>query len=80
MAQRRRHVQILTLERRLADEANQLRAEAKKLPPGSTREVLLRKAPERDGRAYLRAAVIPRFETANLKAVIFSDREQVPVV
>ena len=55
MAQRRRHVQILTLERRLADEAKQLRAEAKNLPGG-------------------------RFETANLKPVIFSDREQVPVV
>ena len=53
MAQRRRHVQILTLERRLADEANQLRAEAKKLPPGSTREVLLRKARQNETAAHI---------------------------
>ena len=53
MAQRRRHVQVLTLERRLADEANQLRAEAKKLPPGSTREALLRKARQNETAAHI---------------------------
>ena len=46
MQRRRRIKQILTLEERLAEEAKRLREEAKKLPPGPSREVLLRKARE----------------------------------
>ena len=46
MQRRRRIKHILSLEERLADEANRLREEAKRLPPGPTREGLLRKARE----------------------------------
>jgi hypothetical protein len=46
MQRRRRIKQILTLEERLAEEAKRLREEAKKLPPGPSREDLLRKARE----------------------------------
>ena len=46
MQRRRRIKQILTLEERLAEKAKRLREEAKKLPPGPSREDLLRKARE----------------------------------
>jgi hypothetical protein len=42
--QRRRFKQIVSLEARLADEAKRLREEARLLPPGATREELIRKA------------------------------------
>jgi hypothetical protein len=42
--QRRRFKQPQTLEERLLDEAKSLRDEAKLLPPGATREQVLRKA------------------------------------
>jgi len=44
MKQRRRFKQTTTLEARLAQEAERLREEAKKLPHGPEREILLRKA------------------------------------
>ena len=44
--QRRRFKQTLTLEERLAIEAQRLREEAKKLPPGAEQAELLRKARE----------------------------------
>ena len=46
--QRRRFKQITSLEQRLAEEAQRLREQAKKLPPGPDRERLLRKAREDD--------------------------------
>jgi hypothetical protein len=42
--QRRRFKQTQTLQERLAEEAERLRAEAKLLAPGALREHLLRKA------------------------------------
>ncbi|SHN80597.1 hypothetical protein SAMN05444170_4435 [Bradyrhizobium erythrophlei] len=44
--QRRRFKQITSLEQRLSEEAKRLREQAKKLPPSSDRERLLRKARE----------------------------------
>ena len=44
--QRRRFRQITSLEQRLAEEAQRLREQAKKLPPGPDRERLLRKVRE----------------------------------
>jgi hypothetical protein len=44
MQSRRRFTQTLSLEERLAEEAERLREEAKSLPPGAARETLLRKA------------------------------------
>jgi hypothetical protein len=44
MKQRRRIKQILSLEERLAEEAKRLRDQAKRLPPGPKREILLCKA------------------------------------
>jgi hypothetical protein len=44
MQQRRRYIQIASLEDFLALEAIRLREEAKLLPPGSFRETILRKA------------------------------------
>jgi hypothetical protein len=44
MTQRRRFKQTTTLEERLAQEAERLREEAKKLPHSHERETLLRKA------------------------------------
>ncbi|MET3990575.1 hypothetical protein ABID65_002210 [Bradyrhizobium sp. S3.9.2] len=44
MTQRRRFKQTTTLEERLAQEAQRLREEAKRLPHGPEREFLLRKA------------------------------------
>jgi hypothetical protein len=46
MQHRRRFKQPLTLEERLAKEAQRLREEAKKLPPGPEQADLLRKARE----------------------------------
>jgi hypothetical protein len=42
--ERRRFVQTQSLEERLAEEANRLRAEAKLLPPGAVRDELIRRA------------------------------------
>ena len=53
MQRRRRIKHILTLEERLAEEAKRLREEAKKLPPGPTRERLLRKAREDEAVAHM---------------------------
>ena len=44
MENRRHSVQTSPLEERLAEEARQLREEAKSLPPGPGRDALLRKA------------------------------------
>ena len=44
MQQRHRVKQIASLEDRLAAEAQRLRAEAKSLPPGTSRDALIRKA------------------------------------
>jgi len=44
MMQRRRFKQAAALEERLALEAQRLREEAKRLPPGSECEILLRRA------------------------------------
>ena len=44
MMKRRRFKQTTTLEERLAQEAQRLREEAKRLPHGAEREILLRKA------------------------------------
>ena len=44
MMKRRRFKQTTTLEERLAQEAQRLREEAKRLPHGPEREILLRKA------------------------------------
>jgi hypothetical protein len=42
--ERRRFTQAQSLEERLAEEAKRLRAEAKLLPPGAIRDVMIRKA------------------------------------
>ena len=42
--ERRRFNQTQSLEERLAEEAKRLRAEAKLLPPGAIRDMLIRKA------------------------------------
>ncbi|MET4487021.1 hypothetical protein [Bradyrhizobium sp. LA7.1] len=44
MQQRRRFKQTISLEARLAKEAKRLREEAKALPPGLERDLILRKA------------------------------------
>ncbi|WP_439369568.1 hypothetical protein ACRQ5Q_12995 [Bradyrhizobium sp. PMVTL-01] len=44
MLKRRRYKQTKTLDQRLAEEAAHLRDEARALPPGRAREMLLRKA------------------------------------
>jgi hypothetical protein len=44
MQQRRRFKQISSLEGRLAEEAKRLREQAKALPPGHERDIILRKA------------------------------------
>jgi hypothetical protein len=53
MQRRRRIKHMLSLEERLAEEANRLREEAKRLPPGPTREGLLRKAREDELGAHM---------------------------
>jgi hypothetical protein len=42
--QRRRLIQLKSLEERLAEDAKRLREEAKLLPPGAMRDATLRKA------------------------------------
>lgn len=44
MTERRRFKQTQSLEERLSQQAKRLREEARRLPPGATREALLRKA------------------------------------
>jgi hypothetical protein len=46
--QRRRVIQEFPLGKRLARQANQARADANKLPPGTEREALLEKARQAD--------------------------------
>jgi len=53
MQRRRRIKHLLSLEERLAKEAKRLREEAKMLPPGPTREGLLRKAREDEMVAHM---------------------------
>jgi hypothetical protein len=53
MKHRRRFKQIKSLEERLAQEAERLRGEAKKLPPGFHRETLLRKARQAETGSHL---------------------------
>ena len=53
MQRRRRIKQTLTLEQRLAQEAQRLREEAKALPPGPSQERLLRKARQDEMVAHL---------------------------
>jgi hypothetical protein len=65
MQHRRRFKQIDSLEERLAQEAERLRAEAKKLPPGFQRETLLRKARQAEI-ARERVAEIARVAAARL--------------
>ncbi|WP_354220614.1 hypothetical protein [Bradyrhizobium sp. F1.4.3] len=53
MQHRRRVKQTLSLEERLAQEAQRLREQAKRLPPGSEREILLRKARQAETGSHL---------------------------
>nr|WP_249141254.1 hypothetical protein [Bradyrhizobium manausense] len=53
MPQRRRVKQIASLEDRLVQEAERLREQAKKLPPGAEREILLRKARQCDTGSHM---------------------------
>ena len=53
MTQRRRVKQTAPLEDRLAQEAQKLRAQARKLPPGAERETLLRKARQYDTGSHM---------------------------
>ncbi|MCC8937592.1 hypothetical protein XH93_32275 [Bradyrhizobium sp. CCBAU 51753] len=53
MRRRRRVKQIHSLETRLANEAKELREQARCLPPGAKREALLRKARNDENTAYL---------------------------
>lgn len=53
MKQRRRVKQTIPLEERLAKEAQQLRQEAKTLPPGARREELVRKARQAETGSHL---------------------------
>nr|WP_084518512.1 MULTISPECIES: hypothetical protein [unclassified Bradyrhizobium] len=50
---RRRATQIIPLEDRLGQEANELRQRARKLPPCREREVLLRRARHNETTAHL---------------------------
>jgi hypothetical protein len=53
MKHRRRFKQTTTLEDRLAQEAERLKEEAKKLPHGPEREILLRKARQAETGSHL---------------------------
>jgi hypothetical protein len=53
MQKRRRFIHTTTLEERLADEAGQLRDQAKMLPAGAERENLLRKAKQCDTASHI---------------------------
>ncbi|WOH83292.1 hypothetical protein RX327_09215 [Bradyrhizobium sp. BEA-2-5] len=50
---RRRVRQITSLEERLTEEAKSLRQEAKTLPPGIEKEMLLKKARQNDAAAQM---------------------------
>jgi hypothetical protein len=50
---RRRFKQTTSLQERLAAAANRLRAEARSLPPGHRREMLLRKARQNETASHL---------------------------
>ncbi len=51
--ERRRFRQIQSLEKRLAEEAKRLRAEAKLLPPGAERDEMIRKARQAEIAAHM---------------------------
>ena len=51
--ERRRFNQTQSLEERLAEEANRLRAEAKLLPPGATRDETIRRAREAETGSHM---------------------------
>ncbi|MHC2279980.1 hypothetical protein ACVME8_006623 [Bradyrhizobium diazoefficiens] len=51
--ERRRFKQMVSLEERLAEEAEHLREEAKSLPPGIEREQILRKARQAETGAHI---------------------------
>lgn len=51
--QRRRFKQAETLEQRLAEEAKRLRDEARLLPPGATRNEVIRKARQAEIGAHI---------------------------
>jgi hypothetical protein len=53
MQKRRRFIHTTTLEERLADEAGQLRDQAKMLPAGAERESLLRRAKQCDTASHI---------------------------
>ena len=53
MQKRRRFKQVQSLEERLAEEAQRLRAQAKGLPPGAAREHALRKARQAETGAHM---------------------------
>ncbi|MGW1421443.1 hypothetical protein [Bradyrhizobium manausense] len=53
MSKRRRFKQTLSLEDRLAQEAERLREKAKSLPPGPQREDALRKARQAETGAHM---------------------------
>jgi hypothetical protein len=53
MPRRRRIKQTQTLEERLADEAKELRTMAETLPPGSKRDMVLRKAQQDETAAHM---------------------------
>ena len=53
MQKRRRFMQTVSLEERLAQEAERLREEAKKLPHGPEREILLRTARQAKTGSYM---------------------------
>ena len=50
---RRRFKQTQSLEERLAEEAKRLRAEAKLLPPGATRDEIIRRAREAETGSHM---------------------------
>jgi hypothetical protein len=52
---RRRFNQVTSLEERLAEEAKRLREEAELLPPGTTRELVLRKARQAETGSHMSA-------------------------
>jgi hypothetical protein len=61
---RRRFKQILSLEERLSEEAKRLREDAKLLPPGPERDVLIRRA--RQAETGLRVAAISQTTTTKM--------------
>ena len=53
MAERRRIIQVQSLEERLSQEARRLRDEARLLPPGALRDSLIRKARQAETGAHV---------------------------